>query len=88
VVIQRPIDQVFAFAFVADGENDRQWRPAVLDVKRERGEGVGAVYRQGVKGPFGRRVPADYEVTALEPGRRLSSEVASLDNLRSVLERG
>jgi uncharacterized protein YndB with AHSA1/START domain len=69
VVIRRPREEVFAF--LADGENDVRWRPAVLDVRRERGPGgAGDLYRQGVKGPFGRRVPADYEVTALEPGRR------------------
>ena len=70
VVVHRPRSEVFAF--IADGENAQQWRPAVLDIRRERGEGVGAVYRQGVKGPFGRRVAADYEVTALEPDRSLA----------------
>jgi uncharacterized membrane protein len=33
---------------------------------------VGTIYEQGVKGPFGRRVPADYEITSYEPGRRLA----------------
>jgi uncharacterized membrane protein len=69
VTIDRPVDAVFAF--VADGENGRQWRPAVLDIRHESGEGLGAVYRQGVPGPMGRRVAADYEITAFEPGRRL-----------------
>jgi hypothetical protein len=32
---------------------------------------VGAIYRQGVRGPFARRVPADYEITEFEPGRLL-----------------
>ena len=68
VVVHRPRSEVFAF--IADGETAPQWRPGVTDVAHVSGEGVGAVYRQGVKGPFGRRVPADYEVTALEPGRR------------------
>ena len=60
------------FAFVADGTNARQWRPGVLDIALESGQGIGATYRQGVKGPGGRRVAADYEVTAWEPGRRLA----------------
>jgi uncharacterized membrane protein len=70
VTISRPIADVFAF--VADGENARRWRPAVLDVARQSGEGLGAIYRQGVKGPGGRRIAADYEVTAFEPDRRIS----------------
>ena len=68
--INRPLGEVFAF--VADGENARQWRPGVLDVARQSGEGLGAIYRQGVKGPGGRRVAADYEVTAFEPDRRIA----------------
>jgi uncharacterized protein YndB with AHSA1/START domain len=60
------------FAFVADGETAPQWRPGVVDVAHVSGDGVGAVYRQGVKGPFGRRVAADYEITGYEPGRLLA----------------
>lgn len=59
------------FAFLADGTNDRQWRTGVLDVTRKSGDGKGAIYQQGVRGPFGRRVPADYEITAYEPDRRI-----------------
>ena len=70
VTINRPVDEVFAF--VADGENARRWRPGVLDVARQSGEGLGAIYRQGVKGPGGRRIAADYEVTAFEPDRRIA----------------
>lgn len=70
VSIRRPIGEVFAF--VADGTNAQRWRPGVLDVSHQSGEGQGAVYRQGVKGPGGRRIAADYEVTAFEPNRRLA----------------
>jgi uncharacterized protein YndB with AHSA1/START domain len=70
VSIRRPLAQVFAF--VADGTNASRWRPGVLDVSHQSGEGLGAVYRQGVKGPGGRRIAADYEVTAFEPERRLA----------------
>jgi uncharacterized protein YndB with AHSA1/START domain len=70
VTIRRPPADVFAF--IAEGETAPQWRPGVTDVAKVSGNGVGAVYRQGVKGPFGRRVPADYEITALEPGRVLA----------------
>jgi hypothetical protein len=48
----------------------------VLDVRRT-GERVGAVYAQGVKGPGGRRIAADYEITASEPPRRLRSARSS-----------
>ncbi len=60
------------FEFLADGTNDPQWRNGVLDIHLKSGEGNGAVYQQGVKGPFGRRVPADYEITAHEPDRRIA----------------
>jgi hypothetical protein len=59
------------FAFLSQGENDLRWRSGVLDIRRKSGEGRGAIYEQGVKGPFGRRVPADYEVTVFEPDRRI-----------------
>jgi len=70
VEIHRPAAEVFEF--LADGTNDPRWRSGVIDVKLRAGSGQGAVYEQGVKGPFGRRVRADYEVTAYEPGRRLA----------------
>ena len=70
VSIRRPVGEVFAF--VADGENAKRWRPGVLDVARQSGEGLGATYRQGVRGPGGRRIPADYEITAFEPNSRIA----------------
>ena len=70
ITIQRaPAD---VFAFLADGTTAPKWRPGVLDVALKSGQGVGAVYSQGVKGPGGRRIDADYEVTALEPDRRIA----------------
>ncbi|HEY5629285.1 MAG TPA: SRPBCC family protein [Candidatus Limnocylindrales bacterium] len=68
--IARPPDEVFAF--VADGTTAPRWRPGVLDIALVSGSGVGARYRQGVKGPGGRRVAADYEITGWEPGHRLA----------------
>jgi uncharacterized protein YndB with AHSA1/START domain len=67
VTIRRSIDAVFAY--VADGERCPEWRPGVLDIRRLSGEGAGTVYSQGVKGPMGRRIAADYRVTAFEPNR-------------------
>lgn len=60
------------FAFVADHENDPKWRPGVADIKRASGEGQGAIYTQGVKGPMGRRIDADFEVTAYQPDTLLA----------------
>jgi uncharacterized membrane protein len=70
ITIRRPVDAVFAF--VADGTNGPKWRSGVLDVELVSGRGAGARYRQGVKGPGGRRIAADYEVTAEEPNQRLA----------------
>ena len=70
ITIHRPVADVFAY--IANGENARRYRAAVLDVAHGSGEGVGAVFKQGVKGPGGRRIAADYEVTAYEPSRRLA----------------
>ena len=69
VEIERSPAEVFAF--LSEGENDRRWRSGVLDIRRKSGYGRGAIYEQGVKGPFGRRVPADYEITSYEPDRRI-----------------
>jgi uncharacterized membrane protein len=70
IVINRPRDDVFAF--LADPENDSQWRSGVLDLKRISGSGIGARYAQGVKGPGGRRIPADIEITELTPGETIA----------------
>jgi Polyketide cyclase / dehydrase and lipid transport len=72
VTIRRPTGEVSAF--IADGLNGPKWRPGVLDIAHVSGTGVGATYTQGVKGPGGRRVDADYRVTEYEPGRRLAFE--------------
>jgi uncharacterized membrane protein len=69
VSINRPVDEVFAF--VADGLNGPKWRPGILDIAHASGHGAGAIYRQGVKGPGGRRIAADYEITEYDPPRRL-----------------
>jgi len=69
VVINRPMADVFAY--LADGENAQQWRSAVVEVKKKSGDGKGAVYRQVVKGPGGRGIDADYEITDYQPPTHL-----------------
>jgi uncharacterized protein YndB with AHSA1/START domain len=76
VTINRPVEEVFAF--VADGEQCRQWRGGVLDIKRLNGDGsVGTTYAQGVKGPMGRRIAADYMVTAYLPNQQLEFQTVA-----------
>jgi uncharacterized protein YndB with AHSA1/START domain len=76
VTIARPVDAVFAY--LTDGEKCPQWRSGVLDIKRVSGDGgLGTRYRQGVKGPMGRRIAADYEVTAFEPNRRIEFQAVA-----------
>jgi uncharacterized membrane protein len=70
ILIDRPCEEVFAF--LADPENDPQWRRGVVDMKLLSGNGVGARYAQGVKGPGGRRIAADIEITELTPGKTIS----------------
>ncbi len=76
VTISRPVHDVFAF--VADGENGPKWRTGIVDIARVRGDGgVGTAYRQGVRGPMGRRIAADYEITALAPDRSLEFQTTA-----------
>jgi len=50
----------------------------VLDIKRISGEGgVGTRYAQGVQGPMGRRISADYEVTVCEPNAHLEFQTVT-----------
>src|SRR3954468_195301 len=70
VFINRPVQEVWSF--VTDGTTAPQWRSGVLDISHVSGHGVGEVWKQGVKGPGGRRIDADYEVTELEPNHLLA----------------
>jgi uncharacterized membrane protein len=75
IVVKCPRDELFAF--LADPENDPQWRSGVLDLKRVSGSGVGARYAQGVKGPGGRRIAADIEITELTPGETIAFQTVA-----------
>jgi uncharacterized protein YndB with AHSA1/START domain len=70
ITIQKPVSEVFAF--VLNHDNDPQWRPGVVEIRKTSGEGVGERWYQRVKGPGGREIPADIEITALEPNRVLA----------------
>jgi len=44
ITIARPVGDVFAF--LANAENDKQWRGGVTEMTRTSGQGVGILYRQ------------------------------------------
>ena len=76
-----------AFAFVADFANSAQWDPGVASsVRLNPGPlEVGARYRLGIR-MAGRVTPMEYEITELEPGRRVvltgrGSGVAAVDDI-------
>jgi uncharacterized membrane protein len=72
--VDRPAREVFAY--LADGSRNPQWRSGVLEIERTSdADGVGAVYRQVLAGPGGRRIAGDYRVTVFDPPRRLEFEV-------------
>jgi uncharacterized membrane protein len=76
VTIDRPIDEVFAY--LSDGHNNPHWRSAVVEIERTSpARGNGATYRQVVKGPGGRRIPADYRITVYSPPRELTFQVTA-----------
>ncbi len=75
VTVNRPIEAVFAF--VADGDKCPQWRPGVVDIKHVSGEGAGSKYAQGVSGPMGRRIQADYTITVFTPSTRLEFQTTT-----------
>jgi uncharacterized protein YndB with AHSA1/START domain len=76
VTINRRPEAVFAY--VLDGEKCPEWRTHVLDIQRLSGDGgVGTLYAQGVQGPMGRRIAADYQVTVCEPNRLLEFQTTT-----------
>jgi uncharacterized membrane protein len=76
ITIGRPIEAVFAY--LADGTNNPRWRSGVLSIERASGlDGVGATYRQKLRGPGGRTIDGDYRVTRFEPPNCLEFEVVA-----------
>lgn len=77
ITISRPVNTVFDF--VLDGTKNPLWRPAVVDIQRVPGKpsGIGAVYKQGLKGPGGRRIDGDYEIVECQPNTLIRFQVIS-----------
>jgi uncharacterized membrane protein len=70
LTIARPLDEVFAF-FSNPLENDTRWRPGLVKITHESGQGVGARYAQQMKGPGGAPIKTVTEITALDPPHRI-----------------
>ena len=75
ITINRPVNVVYDF--VLDGTKNPLWRPAVIDIQTMPGKpaGVGAVYKQGLKGPGGRRIEGDYEIVECKPNEWIKFQV-------------
>jgi uncharacterized protein YndB with AHSA1/START domain len=69
-VIDRPIDQVFAF--LADGTNDPKFSPRVLEIAKttDGPTGVGTVYASTVK-DAGVKTKREFEITEFEAPTRI-----------------
>jgi uncharacterized protein YndB with AHSA1/START domain len=86
VVIDRPIEEVFAF--LADGENDPKFSPRVLEIAKttDGPPGVGTVYASTVK-DAGVKTRREIKLTEFEPPTRIRwSEVSK--NLVTAPEGG
>src|SRR5947207_15598374 len=70
VVIDRPIEEVFAF--LANGENDPKFSPRVLEIAKttDGPPGVGTVYKSAVK-DAGMKTSREFELTEFEPSTRI-----------------
>jgi carbon monoxide dehydrogenase subunit G len=69
-VIDRPIDEVFAF--LADGENDPKFSPRVLEIAKttDGPPGVGTVYASTVR-DAGMKTEREFKITEFEPPTRI-----------------
>jgi uncharacterized protein YndB with AHSA1/START domain len=70
VVIDRPIEEVFAF--LADGENDPRFSPRVLEIRKttDGPTGVGTVYASTVK-DAGVKTRREFALTEFVPSTRI-----------------
>ena len=70
IVIQRPIEDVFAF--LADGENDPKFSPRVIEIAKttDGPPGVGTVYASTVK-DAGMKTKREFELTEFETPTRI-----------------
>ncbi len=76
ITIERPVKTVFDL--ILDGTKNPLWRPGVLDIQRlpNTPDGVGARFKQGLKGPGG-RIDGDYEIVRCEPNALIEFQVTA-----------
>ena len=76
IVIERPIEEVFAFA--TDPENEPLWQSTSLETEQTSGGpvGVGTTFRNTSKF-LGRRIESTYEVTENDPPHRQCMRITS-----------
>ena len=86
VVVERPIEEVFAF--LADGENDPKFSPRVLEIAKttDGPPGVGTVYASTVK-DAGVKTKREFRLTEFQPPTRIRWEEIS-KNLITATEGG
>jgi carbon monoxide dehydrogenase subunit G len=85
-VVDRPIEEVFAF--LADGENDPKFSPRVLEIARttDGPTGVGTIYKSTVK-DAGLKTKREFKITEFDPPTRIRwSEISK--NLVTAPEGG
>ena len=75
VTINRSAADVFEY--LADGEKSTGWRTGVVEIKRVSGDGLGAQFKQLVRGPGGRAVAADYRISEFTPNSTLAFETTA-----------
>ncbi len=77
ITVERPVNVVFDF--LLDGLNNPRWRPSVADIRRVPGKpsGVGAAFKQGLKGPGGGGIDGDYEIVASQPNELIKFQVTA-----------
>jgi uncharacterized membrane protein len=75
VVIHRPPGEVFDF--FTNPLNESRWRTHLKEVSASGPIGVGSRVHQVVKGPGGRGISADIEVTAYQPLERYAFKVVA-----------
>ncbi|HEX3297616.1 MAG TPA: SRPBCC family protein [Nocardioides sp.] len=75
VVINRPPGEVFDF--FTNPINESRWRTHLKEVSASGPVGVGSRVHQVVKGPGGRGIPADIEVTVYQPPERYAFRVVA-----------
>lgn len=75
IVIDRPVEEVFAF--FTTPSNDLRWRPHVRQIDGPTQMEVGARIHQVVAGPGGRGIDADIEVTDYSPSTAYGFKVVA-----------